>query len=483
MNFLKISSNFEENVQYFRDAAVDCSDYIINELKLKDGTKLLLLYIDNMVNTEILYLEVLPRILESDGEDFSLDRLPLADVKITTSLDDALTGVGTGGVFFLLENRLRGFQVRIEHLVGRTPESTDAEKNIRGARDSFVENIKINMAIMRTKICNHNLKFKECRLGASSHQTVALAYLKGIADESILEQIMTRLKHLNYDGYLDTAYIEQMISDHPHSLFPLFNMTERTDKAEAALLEGRFVLFLTGSPNVIILPANFWSFFHAMDDYNHPSILGSFIGVLRLLGMFISLFLPAAYIAVLSYHYYVIPLNILSNLAASRTLVIFTPLVEAFIMEFLFEIIREASVRLPSYIGNTIGIVGGIIIGQAAVEAGLVSNLMVIVVSVTAIAGFVIPSQDMAQSLRFTRFFMMLFAGMLGICGLVVATHLLFIYLLEIRSLGRPYLMPVFPFNRKGLANTIVRFPFSVLKNRSNLAHPTDKIRGINDER
>ena len=152
-------------------------------------------------------------------------------------------------------------------------------------------------------------------------------------------------------------------------------------------------------------------------------------------------------------------------------------------MEFLFEIIREASVRLPSYIGNTIGIVGGIIIGQAAVEAGLVSNLMVIVVSVTAIAGFVIPSQDMAQSLRFTRFFMMLFAGILGICGLVIATHLLLIYLLQMRSLGRPYLMPVFPFQWKGLANTIVRFPFSVLRKRSNLAKPIDDTRGIKDER
>lgn len=480
---MKISSNFSENVAYIREAAVDCPDYIINELKLKDGTKLLLLYIDNMVNTEILYMEVLPRILESEGDDFTLERLPFGAVRITTSLDDALTGIGTGGIFFLLEDRNRGFQVRVEKLVGRLPQSTEVEKNIRGAKDSFVENLKINMAIMRTKICNHNLKFKECPLGSSTHQTAAVAYLKGIADETILNQLIQRLKHLDYDGYLDTAYIEQMISDHPHSLFPQFNMTERTDKAEAALLEGRFVLFLTGSPNVIILPANFWSFFHAMDDYNHPSILGSFIGILRLVGMFISLFLPAAYIAVLSYHYYVIPLNILSNLAASRTLVIFTPLVEAFIMEFLFEIIREASVRLPSYIGNTVGIVGGIIIGQAAVAAGLVSNLMVIVVSITAIAGFVIPSQDMAQSLRFTRFFMMLFAGILGLCGLVTAASLLFIYLLQMKSLGRPYLMPVFPLNVKGLANTIIRGPFARLRRRSDIAKPVDDIRGIQHER
>lgn len=480
---MKISSNFDENVAYLREAAVDCPDYIINELKLKDGTKLLLFFIDNMINTEVLYLRVLPQIMEARSDDFSLADMPFAAVTVTTTLDEALTGIGTGGVFFLLEGRSRGFQVRIEKLVGRSPAPTEAEKNLRGAKDSFVENLRINMAIMRTKICNHNLKFKELPLGASTHQTAAIAYIKGIADEGLLGELEQRLKKLDYDGYPDTAYVEQMIAEHPHSPFPQCNMTERTDKAEAALLEGRLVLFLTGSPNVIILPANFWSFFHAMDDYNHPPVIGSFIGILRFLGMLISLFLPAAYIAVLSYHYYVIPLNILSNLAASRSLVIFTPLVEAFIMEFLFEIIREASVRLPTYIGGTIGIVGGIIIGQAAVEAGLVSNLMVIVVSVTAIAGFVIPSQDMAQSLRFTRFFMMLFAGMLGLCGLVIAAALLLIYLLQLRSLGRPYLMPVFPMRKKGLANTIVRFSFGKLRRRSSLAKPADPVRGIHHER
>lgn len=436
-----------------------------------------------MINTEVLYLRVLPQIMEARNDDFSLADMPFAAVTVTTTLDEALTGIGTGGVFFLLEGRSRGFQVRIEKLVGRSPAPTEAEKNLRGAKDSFVENLRINMAIMRTRICNHNLKFKEIPLGASTHQTAAIAYIKGIADEGLLGELEQRLKKLDYDGYPDTAYVEQMIAEHPHSPFPQCNMTERTDKAESALLEGRLVLFLTGSPNVIILPANFWSFFHAMDDYNHPPVIGSFIGILRFLGMLISLFLPAAYIAVLSYHYYVIPLNILSNLAASRSLVIFTPLVEAFIMEFLFEIIREASVRLPTYIGGTIGIVGGIIIGQAAVEAGLVSNLMVIVVSVTAIAGFVIPSQDMAQSLRFTRFFMMLFAGMLGLCGLVIAAALLLIYLLQLRSLGRPYLMPVFPMRKKGLANTIVRFSFGKLRRRSSLAKPADPVRGIHHER
>ena len=234
-------------------------------------------------------MRVLPKIMDTDSKDFMLSDMPFAAVTVTTTLNEALTGIGTGGVFFLLEGKTRGFQVRIEKLVGRLPSPTETEKNIRGAKDSFVENLRINMAIMRTKICNHNLKFKQFQLGAATQQTAAIAYIKGIADEGLLKELGDRLNKLNYDGYLDTAYVEQMISEHPHSPFPQCNMTERTDKAEAALLEGRLVLFLTGSPNVIILPANFWSFFHAIDDYNHPPAIGSIIGILRFAGMFISI--------------------------------------------------------------------------------------------------------------------------------------------------------------------------------------------------
>ncbi len=475
---MKFSEHFRDSLAYFQDAAADCPDYIINNLKMKDGTRLLLCYIDNMIQTDILYMRILPELLKMTARNFDLSKLPFGDVVITESVEDALSGIGTGGVFFLLEGKEYGFQVRIENLVGRTPESSDNEKNVRGARDSFVENLRINMAMMRTKICNHNLKFREVPLGASTHQTAAVAYIRGIADEELLQKIETKLKNIDYDGFLDTFYVEEMISDFPRSLFPQCNVTERADKAEAALLDGRFVLFLTGSPNALIMPANFWSFFRAMDDFSHPPILASFIGLLRIVSLMISLFLPAVYIAVLSYHYYVIPLNILSGLAASRTQVIFTPLIEAFIMEFLFEVIREASIRLPSHIGNTIGIVGGIIIGQAAVEAGLVSNLMIIVVSITAIAGFVIPSQDIAQSLRFTRFFMMIFAGSFGLCGLVIAVSLLFINLLRLTTLDRPYLLPLFPLNIKNLGNTVIRLPIGRLHRRSSLARPVDTYRG-----
>lgn len=475
---MKISTDFQKNVDYIKDAIHLCPDYIINELKRKDGTRVLFLCIDNMVNSQILYEEVIPRVLEADGETFSLDRMPFARVKIDTDLDEALSGVATGGTFFLLEGRSRGFQVRVEKLVGRNPESSESEKNLRGARDSFVENLNINLAIMRTKIGNHKLKFETCTIGASTNQNVAISYIEGIADPKLLEKLKHRITTLDYDGFPSTGYIEQMISDYPRSPFPQCDSTERTDKTVSALLEGKFAVFLNGAPMALLLPTNFWGFFQAMDDFSHSPWIGSITRLFRFISLFIALFLPAIYITILTFNYYVTPLSILSDLMGSRNIVLFAPLTEAIIMEFLFEIIRESSVRLPTSVGSTLGIVGGIIIGQAAVEAGLVSNYMIIVVSVTAIAGFVVPSQDMAYALRFVRLAMMIFAGFFGFIGLIIGSALLMMHLIQLESLGRPYLLPFLPMHKEGIGNTVIRAPFLLLKRRPTTAKPMDTIRG-----
>ncbi|MDO4542679.1 MAG: spore germination protein [Bacillota bacterium] len=477
---MKISADFPKNVAYVKEAIDQCPDYIINELKLKDGTRLLLLCIDNMVDSQILYYEVIPRIMAMTKETFSLDILPFASVTVDTTLDDALAGVATGGTFFLLEGMRYGFEVRVEKLFGRTPEASETEKNLRGSRDSFVENINMNMAILRTKVGNHNLKYEEHTIGASTHQKIIISYIKGIANEKLLAKLRQRIKDLNFDGYLSTGYVEQMIADRPRSPFPQFEATERTDKTVAGLLEGKFAIFVNGAPEALLMPVCFWGFFQAMDDYSHSPWVGSMLGIFRFISLFIAIFLPSIYITILSFHYYITPISVISTLVNSRNMVIFSPLLEAVIMEFLFEIIRESAVRLPTYVGSTLGIVGGIIIGQAAVEVGLVSNYMVIVVSVTAIAGFVVPSQDMAYTMRLVRFLMMFFAGFFGFIGMLVGGSLLLIHLIQVESLGRPYLLPMFPAKPRDTVNTVIRLPFRFLRFRPSIAKPEDKIRGKN---
>lgn len=477
---MRISTDLEKNIAYIKKAIDQCPDYIINELKLKDGTNFLLLCVDNMVDSQILYDEVIPRIMTMSRDTFSLLNLPFARVKTDHTLDEALAGIATGGTFFLLDGMNYGFEVRVEKLFGRVPSASETEKNLRGARDSFVENINMNMAILRTKIGNSDLKFEEHFVGSATHQKITIAYIKGIANEKLLAKIGERIDNLNYDGFLSTGYIEQMIADKPRSPFPQFEATERTDKTVAGLLEGKFAILLNGAPEALLMPVSFWSFFQAMDDYNHNPWIGTLLGLFRFISLFIAIFLPSIYITVLSFHYYITPLSVISTLLSSRDMVIFSPLLEAIIMEFLFEIIREAAVRLPTYVGSTLGIVGGIIIGQAAVEMGLVSNYMVIVVSVTAIASFVVPSQDMAYTLRLVRFGLMFFAGFFGFVGMLVGGALLLIHLIQVESLGRPYLLPMFPPHPKEAGNTVIRLPFRFLRHRPSTAWPKDIIRGKN---
>lgn len=475
---MKISQYLNKNIAVIEEALFDCPDYSTNTLKMKDGTRFYVLFIDNLVNKEILSLKLLPWLLDCEGKDFDTARLPIPTIAPIRDLDEAMAAVATGGVVFLVDGRTEGFQARIEEIISRSPEPSDTEKDMRGSRDAFVENVRLNMAIMRTRFANHDLKFKTYNLGTSTHQAVAIAYLNGVCNPELLEELASRVASLDYDGYVCSAYVEQMITDKGSSPFPRCNATERVDKAEAALLEGRFLIFVQGAPNALILPINFWGFFQAMDDFSQTPLVGSIISALRVFALMVAIFLPGLYVAILTFHYYVVPLDILAALTATRSNVVFTPLGEAIVMEVLFEIIREASIRLPSSIGGTIGIVGGIIIGQTAIETGLVSNVMVIVVAITAIASFVMPSHDMATPLRLTRFFLMVFAGFFGLIGMMVGATLLAVHLMQLTSLGQPYLMPMTPFRPKDWRNTIVRLPFSSLRRRPSVAKPVDTQRG-----
>lgn len=475
---MNISQDLDVNIAWLNEAITDCPDYSINTLKMKDGTRFIVFFVDNLVNKEILSIQLLPWLLQCSGENLDTAKLPIATIGPVKTLDEALTSVATGGVFFLLDGKINGFEARLEEMLSRGPESSDTEKDMRGSRDAFVENVRLNMAIMRTRFANHRLKFKTYNLGAATNQGVAIGYLDGVCNPKLLAELVKRVEKLDYDGFVCSSYVEQMITDKGASPFPRSNCTERVDKAEAALLEGRFLIFVQGAPNALILPVNFWGFFQAMDDFSQTSLVGSIIGTLRVVSLIIAIFLPGLYVAILTYHYYAVPLNILTALTASRSSVIFTPLGEAIMMELLFEIIREAAIRLPTSIGGAIGIVGGIIIGQTAIETGLVSNVMVIVVSITAIASFVLPSHDLAAPLRLSRFVLIFFAGFFGLIGMMVAATMLVVHLGNLTSLGQPYLMPAAPFRFKDWANNIVRLPFSILRRRPSVAQPIDALRG-----
>jgi spore germination protein len=311
---------------------------------------------------------------------------------------------------------------------------------------------------------------------------VSIAYIEGIANTEILNNLYTKVNAIKTDGLLSIGHIEQLISDTKYSPFPLYIATERPDKAVAALLEGRFVVFLDGTPVVLIAPVSFFSFFQAPDDYASNWMIGTMLRLFRIMGLILALILPALYISVTSFHYYLVPLNILVQLGQSRAQVAFPPIVEALLMEFTIEMLREASVRLPTYIGSTIGVVGGIIIGQAAVNAGIVSNLFIIIVGATTIASYAIPNYEFGLCIVLIRFGILLMSSFFGIIGVLVSIIFMIIHLLALESLGQPYLSPISPFKLSDQKDMIIRLPFQFMKKRPHIAQPINDKRGDKNE-
>jgi spore germination protein KA len=291
-------------------------------------------------------------------------------------------------------------------------------------------------------------------------------YIKGIANEDILGEVRRRLDGIRIDGILESGYIEDLIQDEVWTPFPTVYNSERPDVIAGGLLEGRVAILVEGTPFVLMVPVVLDSFLQSAEDYYQRYDFATFIRMLRFVSFLIALLFPSLYVAVVTYHQEVLPTSLMLNLAAQRENVPFPPIVEAFVMEVIFEILREAGLRMPKAVGNTISIVGALIIGQAAVEAGIVSSAMVIVVALTAITNFVIPSLSFAIAIRLLRFVFLVLAGTLGMYGIAVGLLMMVLHLASLRSFGIPYLKPFAPFAPSGLKDAVFRFPLWSMNRR-----------------
>jgi spore germination protein len=481
-----LSTCLEDNIKHFEERFADCPDIIRRRLYLKDNTEIYLVYIDGLVDNNLLQRDLIISLtdleLNNINDKKTLENLPLSNLNLHNEITSLEREITAGKAIFLVNGQNYGVSVKISKHETRQISEPITEKNIKGSHEGFVESLNINMSILRRNIQNNNLKFKMLNIGSSTNQSVAIGYIKGICNEELLNTLYHRISELNMDGVMAIGFIEQVIVDYPNSPFPQYQSTERPDKVMAGLLEGRMVIMLQGTPVTLIAPVTYFSFFQSMDDYSHNWIMGTFLGLLREFGMLLTLFLPALYISITSFHYYMVPLELLIPLAESRVRVPFSPIVETVVLAVVIELIHEASVRLPTYIGTTIGVVGGIIIGQAAVEAGIVSNLLIIVIAITATSSNIIPNEDMSLAIRLCSFIMLILSGIFGIIGIVVFGVLILTHLINLRSLGQPYFQPLIPFKPKDLKDTFVRLPLKYHKKRPDIAKPNDLIRGRKDE-
>lgn len=469
----KISKNVIDNLKKIQEEFTDSPDLKVKKVTLQGNTTGYFIYIDGIVDVDIIQRDFIKPALNLNKEYLLkpelIDELPISNTLVHYDIKEVIEKISQGSTALIVDNATFSISCNIKKFDKRGISEPEIEKNVRGSHEGFIEVLQANMAILRRKIQNPKLKFKSTSVGEITKQGVMVAYIDGVASNKVLTLLMNKLNSIDLNGAFTIGHIEQSITESPLSPLPQYYTTERPDKAVEALLEGKFIIMLDGTPIVLIAPTTFFSFFQATDDYGMHWYIGSFFRIVRILGIVIALTLPALYIAVTSFNYYLIPLNLLVPLAQSRAKVPFPPIVEALIMELTIEMIRESAIRLPSYIGGTIGVIGGIVIGQAAVEAGIVSSLFLIVVAVTAITSYVVPNYSFSSAFRLVRFGFTLLTSILGIIGLMICNVMFIFHILSLESLGQPYFQPLIPLKIKGLKDSIIRLPIRFLKNKPNV--------------
>ncbi|WP_197489752.1 spore germination protein [Rossellomorea aquimaris] len=461
--------SLEEKISYISESLFNTDDLKIRELTF-NNKKMVILFIDSVIDNRNLQLNVIKPIIEKSAGDIQ-NVVNSNNVKETVYLDEALCAMVDGHCLLLMEDSDVLTYICIPKVMRDRSEPIN-EKVIRGSHQSFTENITENIHLIRERISTPMLTVKYSSLGKTSKTKYAVVYLSHLTNPEIVKTIEERISYINVDSVQSPGYFEEFLEDSSFSPFPQYINTERPDRVAGNLMEGRVALVMEGSPTVLLLPVTFFSFFQSTEDYNNRSLIGSFIRFIRLISFIATLCLPAFYIAVISYNYEIIPVEIIFSIKSSLEYVPFPPLIEAAIMQFTLELLREAAVRLPNPVAQTIGVVGGLVIGTAVVEANLVSNTMLIVVAITAISSFVIPSNEMSTSVRILGFPLMILAALFGVFGIVIGLMFLLIHMVNLKSLGHNYLYPLAPLDLNALKDTFVRLPIWLMKERTKDLKP-----------
>ncbi|MCI8300673.1 MAG: spore germination protein [Lachnospiraceae bacterium] len=476
---IQITSDLQENIRNFEELFSDCQD--IKKRKIKVGEHLqqecYIAYIevtlssvdfkDSAVGKLLGKLRALPEqeltaYVKNNIEDIS-------DSQPFPTIEKAAEGMLTGDVLFFLDGYNKALKIPDKGYPGRGVYETESEKVIRGSNEGFSESIKLNTALIRKRLRSPHVKVKETFAGRRTNTNVDLVYLKDLIYPGMLEEIEKRLGEFEIDGTLDSGIIEQLTERRKYSPFPQFQTTQRPDRAAMAILEGRIVLLSDNSPVALILPATYNTFIQTSDDYYSRWEIASFTRALRYLASFLAMVFPGLYLAITNFHTQILPTDLLLSLAAARQGVPFPAMVEVILMEIAFELLREAGVRLPGANGNTIGIVGGLIIGQAAVDANIVSPIVVIVVALTALCSFAVPNEEFATAFRILKFLFIFLCGSLGFFGFLAGILAVLIHLSHLESFGIPYLAPFVGADLNGYQDerdTFLRLPLNYLKKR-----------------
>ena len=453
----KISRSYKQNLEILKDLySVPINlDVSIREFTIRSlNRRAFIIYLATMTKVDYIQSGIMERLVENQDANRSIPDIVSSPVlKTAETIEDIVSAINLGSTALFVDGDMHCYLFGTTEIKSRGIEPSLNEVIVKGAKESFNEKAIDNVALIRKKIKNENLIVELMDLSKRTRNHVYVVYEKDLVNEELLQTIKDKIDAIDVDSIPDLSILEQYLEERPRSLFPTILYTERPDRAASFIEEGHIVLLMDSSPGGLILPATFWSLFHSPEDHYLRTPYGNFIRLLRVLALFVALFNSAFYIAVTNYHVGMLPPDLLMAIAGTRERVPFPSIVEVLLMETAFELIREAGLRVPSPVGPTIGIVGALILGQAAVQANIISPIIIIVVALSGLSSFIIIDVSMNFAIRLSRFLLILSAGFMGIYGVTALFIFGIFYLVSLKSFGTPYFAPMTPhfFSSKDL--------------------------------
>ncbi|MFD2208649.1 spore germination protein [Virgibacillus halophilus] len=444
----KLSPHIDENIQTFKQlySIPENADVVLRTIHLPSiQKKAAIIFIKTISNTDLIDKDIIKPLQEEKDIEKQEELLNVSSLQVKTFVNDIADGINQGLTAIITDTHTEAFLAETANFAGRSIDKPETEKVVKGPKEAFNELVSTNISMVRKKIRDEKLVFEKSKISKRSENTIFIAYIKGVVDEDLLTKVKKRVNDLDVNMVQNLSLLEQYIEDRPFSILPTVLYTERPDRAAAFIQSGYIAILMDNSPDCLIAPATFWSFFHGPEDQYLRFFYGNFTRVLRIISLFVTLFTSAIYIALTNFHSEMIPPDLLLAIAATRERVPFPIIIEVLVMELAFELIREAGIRVPAPIGPTIGIVGALILGQAAVQANVVSPIIVIVVALGGLSSFVIGDISLNFAVRISRYFLMISAFLYGIYGLTAIFTMAVAYLVSIKSFGISYLAPLTP--------------------------------------
>jgi len=461
----------ELSVEALKKALVQMDDAEFVEINISENQNVDLIYVRTLIDQERLNESIVKPLYNCSKQSIQECNVHSTINSIST-FKEAKKQLFKGSVLLFDSSSNLWFAIPLKNPLGRAIEPSDTETILLGAKDSFSEQLEQNITLIRRRLPTHDLKTEKFTVGSLSETNVVLLYIEGLTNPEFVSTVKKKISEINYDLFFDSSQVAVFMEDHQDSIFPQFQQTDRPDVVAYSLGIGKITILVDNTPFALVAPITFFHLFQSPEDYINRWVVASFLRILRYVSFILSITLIPFYVALTTHHYQMIPLQTLLVLVESRSKLPFTPFWEAFIMLIFIEIIKEASLRMPTKTGQTLGVIGGIVIGQAAVEAGFASKVLIVMVGISTIGSFLGPNYLMTKANSLIQFILLVFSSFLGIVGIVLGMIIILAHLNGLSSLKQPYLSPVAPFYGKDWIDLFIRGPLVKMKERPQHLKP-----------